>query len=252
MADLERCLQQAAGRAARASSWCSPTACSRWTAPSRSSTAMRALCDALRRAAGRRRMPRHRLHGRDRARHARAPRRASGRDRHHHRHARQGARRRHRRLHRRRGSEVVELLRQRSRPYLFSNTLAPAIVGASIAVLDLLEGSHRAARQAAKRTHAGSAQAIAAAGFDIKPGKHPIVPIMVYDAVKAQQLGRAPARARRLRRRLLLPGGAEGPGAHPRADERGARARASGAGGRRLRAGRARAGACCDERRPGS
>jgi glycine C-acetyltransferase len=83
--------------------------------------------------------------------------------------------------------EVIELLRQRSRPYLFSNTLAPAIVGASIAVLDLLEGSS-ALRD---RLHANTRYfraAIAAAGFDIKPGEHPIVPIMVYDAVIAQRL----------------------------------------------------------------
>ena len=82
---------------------------------------------------------------------------------------------------------VVELLRQRSRPYLFSNTLAPAIVGASIAVLDLLEAD----TSLRDRVHANTAyfrQAIAAAGFDIKPGDHPIVPIMVHDAVVAQQL----------------------------------------------------------------
>ena len=136
--------------------------------------------------------------------------------------------------------EVVELLRQRSRPYLFSNTLMPAIVGASIAVLDLLEAS-TALRDKLEDNTRWFREAIATAGFDIKPGEHPIVPIMVYDAVKAQQLARAPARARRLRRRLLLPGGAQGPGAHPRADERGARARAARSGGRGLHAGRARA-----------
>jgi glycine C-acetyltransferase len=82
---------------------------------------------------------------------------------------------------------VIELLRQRSRPYLFSNTLAPAIVGASIAVLDLLEAS----TTLRDRVHANTRhfrQAIAAAGLEIKPGEHPIVPIMVYDAVLAQQL----------------------------------------------------------------
>ncbi|MBP6901924.1 MAG: glycine C-acetyltransferase [Burkholderiaceae bacterium] len=82
---------------------------------------------------------------------------------------------------------VIELLRQRSRPYLFSNTLAPAITGASIAVLDLLEGS----TTLRDRLHANTRHfraGIAAAGFEIKPGEHPIVPIMVYDAVKAQQL----------------------------------------------------------------
>jgi glycine C-acetyltransferase len=83
--------------------------------------------------------------------------------------------------------DLIELLRQRSRPYLFSNTLAPAIVGGSIAVLDLLEGS-TALRDTLEHNTRYFRTAIAAAGFDIKPGEHPIVPIMVYDAVKAQQL----------------------------------------------------------------
>lgn len=83
--------------------------------------------------------------------------------------------------------EVVELLRQRSRPYLFSNTVAPAIVGASIAVLDILEASTDL-RDRLERNTAFFRRGIAALGFDIKPGEHPIVPIMVYDAGKAQQL----------------------------------------------------------------
>lgn len=83
--------------------------------------------------------------------------------------------------------EVVELLRQRSRPYLFSNTVAPAIVGASIAVLDILEASTDL-RDRLERNTAFFREGIAALGFDIKQGDHPIVPIMVYDAEKAQQL----------------------------------------------------------------
>ena len=83
--------------------------------------------------------------------------------------------------------EVVELLRQRSRPYLFSNTVAPSIVGASIAVLDLLEGSTALRDKLAENTRYFRA-AITQAGFDIKPGEHPIVPIMVYDAELAQKL----------------------------------------------------------------
>ncbi|HEY6135704.1 MAG TPA: glycine C-acetyltransferase [Rubrivivax sp.] len=83
--------------------------------------------------------------------------------------------------------EVVELLRQRSRPYLFSNTVAPSIVGASIAVLDLLEGS-TALRDKLEHNTRWFRQAIVAAGFEIKPGDHAIVPIMVHDAVKAQAL----------------------------------------------------------------
>jgi glycine C-acetyltransferase len=83
--------------------------------------------------------------------------------------------------------ELIELLRQRSRPYLFSNTLAPPIAGASIAVLDLLEES-TALRDRLEENTVYFRAAIRAAGFDIKPGEHPIVPIMVHDAVKAQQL----------------------------------------------------------------
>ena len=83
--------------------------------------------------------------------------------------------------------EVIELLRQRSRPYLFSNTVAPSIVGASLAVLDLLEASTALKDKLAGNT-AYFRAAIEAAGFEIKPGTHPIVPVMVHDAVKAQQL----------------------------------------------------------------
>ncbi|WP_035883697.1 glycine C-acetyltransferase [Cupriavidus metallidurans] len=83
--------------------------------------------------------------------------------------------------------EVVEVLRQRSRPYLFSNTVAPAIVGGSIAVLDILEGSTELRDRLEQNTRFFR-EGIAKLGFDIKPGDHPIVPIMVYDAEKAQQL----------------------------------------------------------------
>jgi glycine C-acetyltransferase len=83
--------------------------------------------------------------------------------------------------------EVIELLRQRSRPYLFSNTVAPSIVGASLAVLDILEAS-TALRDKLEASTLYFRQAITAAGFEIKPGNHPIVPIMVYDAEVAQKL----------------------------------------------------------------
>jgi glycine C-acetyltransferase len=81
--------------------------------------------------------------------------------------------------------EVIEMLRQRSRPYLFSNSLAPSIVGASIVILDMLKkntGLRDKLEENTKyfRTH------MKEAGFDIKPGDHPIVPIMLYDAVLAQ------------------------------------------------------------------
>ncbi len=82
--------------------------------------------------------------------------------------------------------EIVELLRQRSRPYLFSNTLAPAIVGASLRVLDILERS-TALRDKLEDNTRYFRKAMTDAGFDILPGEHPIVPIMLYDAPLAQE-----------------------------------------------------------------
>jgi glycine C-acetyltransferase len=81
--------------------------------------------------------------------------------------------------------EVVEILRQRSRPYLFSNTLAPAIVGASIAVLDLLTESTALRDKLAANTQYFR-EKMTEAGFDIKPGVHPIIPVMLYDAQLSQ------------------------------------------------------------------
>jgi glycine C-acetyltransferase len=83
--------------------------------------------------------------------------------------------------------EIIDLLRQRSRPYLFSNTLAPSITGASIAVLDLLSKS-TALRDTLAENTAYFREKIVAAGFDIKPGEHPIIPIMLYDAVISQKM----------------------------------------------------------------
>lgn len=82
--------------------------------------------------------------------------------------------------------EIVEILRQRSRPYLFSNTLAPSIVGASIKVLDILSSS-TALRDKLEDNTAYFRKEMTAAGFDILPGEHPIVPIMLYDAKLAQE-----------------------------------------------------------------
>jgi glycine C-acetyltransferase len=82
--------------------------------------------------------------------------------------------------------EIVEVLRQRSRPYLFSNTVAPAIVGASLKVLDLLSESTEL-RDKLETNTKYFRTAMSAAGFDIIPGEHPIVPIMLYDAKLAQQ-----------------------------------------------------------------
>ena len=81
--------------------------------------------------------------------------------------------------------EVIEMLRQKSRPYLFSNTLAPSIAGASIAVLDMLSET-TALRDKLELNTKYFRNKMTEAGFDIKPGDHPIVPIMLYDAVLAQ------------------------------------------------------------------
>ncbi len=81
--------------------------------------------------------------------------------------------------------EIIEMLRQRSRPYLFSNTLAPSIVGASIAVLDMLSETTELRDKLEYNTRYFR-EKMTAHGFDIKPGDHPIVPIMLYDAVLAQ------------------------------------------------------------------
>jgi glycine C-acetyltransferase len=83
--------------------------------------------------------------------------------------------------------EVIEMLRQRSRPYLFSNTLAPSIVGASIAVLDMLSETTELRDKLEWNTKYFREQ-MTMAGFDIRPGDHPIVPIMLYEATVAQEM----------------------------------------------------------------
>jgi glycine C-acetyltransferase len=83
--------------------------------------------------------------------------------------------------------EIIELLRQRSRPYLFSNTLAPSITGASIAVFDLLSETTELRDKLEDNTKYFRSK-MEEAGFDIKPGEHPIVPIMLYDAVLSQKM----------------------------------------------------------------
>lgn len=81
--------------------------------------------------------------------------------------------------------EVIDILRQRSRPYLFSNTLAPSIVGASIAVLDMLTETTEL-RDKLENNTKYFREKMTAAGFDIKAGVHPIVPVMLYDAQLSQ------------------------------------------------------------------
>lgn len=82
--------------------------------------------------------------------------------------------------------EIIDMLRQRSRPYLFSNTLAPAIAGASIAVLDMLSETTEL-RDKLEFNTKYFREKMTEAGFDIQPGFHPIVPVMLYDAKLAQE-----------------------------------------------------------------
>jgi len=83
--------------------------------------------------------------------------------------------------------EIIDMLRQKSRPYLFSNTLAPSIVGGSIAVLNMLTETTEL-RDKLENNTKYFRKKMTEAGFDIKPGDHPIVPIMLYDAVLAQTM----------------------------------------------------------------
>jgi glycine C-acetyltransferase len=85
--------------------------------------------------------------------------------------------------------EIIELFRQRSRPYLFSNTLAPAVVGASMAVFDLLSETTEL-RDRLEENTTYFRERMTAAGFDIRPGVHPIVPIMLYEAKLSQDMAR--------------------------------------------------------------
>jgi glycine C-acetyltransferase len=84
---------------------------------------------------------------------------------------------------------IVELLRQRSRPYLFSNTLMPAIVGASLAVFAMLDET-TALRDTLEKNTAAFRAGMTAAGFELRPGVHPIVPIMLYDEKKTHEFAR--------------------------------------------------------------
>ena len=82
--------------------------------------------------------------------------------------------------------EIIEMLRQRSRPYLFSNSLAPSIVGAGIKVFDLLSSTTELRDRLEENTKYFKSK-IVAAGFDVKEGDSPIIPIMLYDASLSQR-----------------------------------------------------------------
>ncbi len=87
-------------------------------------------------------------------------------------------------------SEIVEWLRQKSRPYLFSNTLAPVVAATTVAVLDLLSQSTEL-RDRLERSARSFRERMTAAGFDIRPGDHPIVPVMLYDEALAHRMADA-------------------------------------------------------------
>ena len=87
-------------------------------------------------------------------------------------------------------AEIIEMLRQRSRPYLFSNSLPPHVVAAGIKVFEMLESAGDLRRKVQENTAYFRAK-MTEAGFDIRPGVHPIVPVMVYDAKKAQAMASA-------------------------------------------------------------
>ena len=121
-------------------------------------------------------------------------------------------------------TEIVDLLRQRARPYLFSNALAPSVVAGSLAALDLLEQSDELRARLAANA-ALFRELMTEAGFDLLPGEHPIVPVMFGDAALAARIADEMLEARCLRDRVLVPGGAARQGAHPRAAVGGAHRR---------------------------
>ena len=121
--------------------------------------------------------------GRDRPRHARALRRHRAR-RHPHRHARQGDRRRERRLRRPAGARSSSCCASARGPYLFSNSLAPPVVAASLRALELIESSDELRDRLRENTARFRAR-MTELGFDVLPGEHPIVPVMIGDEVAA-------------------------------------------------------------------
>ena len=123
--------------------------------------------------------------------------------------------------------EIVELLRQRSRPYLFSNTIAPPIVAASLKALELLSASTELRDKLEENTKYFRA-ALTERGLTIKPGAHPIVPIMIGDADEIAKVRRAHAGEGRLRDRLFLSGRPAWHRARPHASVRCAFARRFG------------------------
>ncbi len=122
--------------------------------------------------------------------------------------------------------EIVDLLRQRSRPYLFSNTLAPAIAAASLRVLELLRGGEGALlRRRVRDNGEHFRREMAALGFTLVPGAHPIIPVMLGDAALADTDGRTRCSTRASTSSASPTRSCRRAGAHPHPDERRAHAR---------------------------
>ena len=112
---------------------------------------------------------------------------------------------------------MIELLRQRSRPYLFSNSLPPHVVAAGIKAFEMLAAAGEL-RERWRRTPRYFREQMTAAGFDIKPGVHPIGPVMLYDAPLAQQFAQRLLEEGIYAIGFFFPVVPQGPGAHPHAD----------------------------------
>ena len=166
-----------------------------------------------------------------------------GPHRHHHRHARQGAGRRVGRLHVAARKEIVDWLRQRSRPYLFSNTLAPVIAAATLARARHARGRRRAARAAARQRRATSARGMHEARLQARcPASTRSFPSCSATRRSPAKMARSPAATKASTSiGFSFPVVPQGQGAHPHADVGGAHARATRSRRRRLRQGRARA-----------
>ena len=113
-------------------------------------------------------------------------------------------------------AEIISMLRQRSRPYLFSNSVAPPILGASLKALEICTRSTELRDRLEANTRYFRA-AMTERKFNIVPGEHPITPIMIGDAALAGKMAERLLAQRRLRDRFLLPGRAAGQGPSPRA-----------------------------------
>ena len=142
--------------------------------------------------------------------------------------------------------EIIDWLRQRSRPYLFSNSLAPVIAATTLQVLDLLEEATSCGTSSNATPHRFR-EGMTAAGFTLAGAGHPIIPVMLGDATVAGEMADRLLVEGMYVDRLLVPCGAAGQGAHPHADVGGTHRRRHRHGDRRVHPGRTRDGGGVDE-----